>query len=105
MYEIEELDPRIRIMTMEKNDHEIQLMAHLVSCTSYCPDCVHVVTESTVSLGEGFVICLEYSSVSDSRFEFQNGFAITRTVNGSFLLNASRGRYLILDGPIGPIMY
>ena len=39
MYEIEELDPRIRIMTMEKNDHEIQLMAHLVSCNSYCPDC------------------------------------------------------------------
>jgi len=35
---------------------------------------VHVVTEDTVSLGEGFVICLEYSSVSDSRFEFQKWF-------------------------------
>lgn len=39
MYEIEELDPRIRIMTMEKTDHETHLMAHLVSSTSHCPDC------------------------------------------------------------------
>lgn len=39
MYEIEELDPRICIMMMEKNDHETHLMAHLVSPTSHCPDC------------------------------------------------------------------
>lgn len=39
MYEIEELDPRLHIMTMEKNDHETHLMAHLISCTSHCPDC------------------------------------------------------------------
>lgn len=39
MYEIEELNPRIRIMTMEKNNHETHLMAHLVSSISHCPDC------------------------------------------------------------------
>lgn len=106
MYEIEELDPRIRIMMMEKTDHETRLMAHLVSSTSHTVrTAVHVVTEGMVSLGEGLVTCSEYSIVSDSRFEFRNGFAITRIVNASFLLNASSGQYLILDGPIGPTMY
>lgn len=38
-YEIEELDPLIRIMTMEKKDHEAHLTGHIVSCTSCCADC------------------------------------------------------------------
>ena len=105
MYEIEELDPRIRVMTMEKNDHETHLMAHLVSCTNHCPDCGARCQKGTVSLGEGFVICLEYRIVSDSCFEFRNDFAIIRTLNASFLLNALNRRYLILDGPTGPVMY
>ena len=66
---------------------------------------VHFVTEGMVLLGEGLVTCSEYSIVSDPCFEFRNGFTITLIVNASFLLNGSSERYLILDGPIGPIMY
>lgn len=36
MFEIEELDPRIR---MRKTDHETHLTAQLISSTSHCPDC------------------------------------------------------------------
>lgn len=53
MYEIEELDTHIRIMAMEKNDHETYLVVRLVLCTGYCPDF--------------------------SVFKFHNGFAIRRT--------------------------
>lgn len=55
MYEIEELDSRIRIMTMEKTDHETHLMAHPVSSTITVRTAVHVVAEGMVLLGEGLV--------------------------------------------------
>lgn len=99
MYEIEELDPRIRMMTMEKTNTKHTLWRILFHPLATVRTAVNIVAEGIVSLEEGLAICSEYSIVSDSRFEYQNSFVITRIVNVSFLLNDSSGRYAIPDGP------